>query len=302
MKDIHDRGYQKLFANLEIFRQLVTTFVRKPWVKDLDFSKCELLKESFVSKCYKRTFSDLIYKIKLRGRNLYIVVLLEFKATSERFVALQMLGYIVDFYRHLRESRARLKTLPPVFPILLYNGKRRWTAPLNFSTLVEGHDLLGRQALRFAYWPIIENAFSKEELLRIGNIVSTLFLAEVHYDFELLCRELAKLHARTRNKQAVSLLINWFEQLWRHGRIEESEYKTLERIHYDRKEVNMMIEAIKKEKKQLHQQGVKQGVKQGVTKIAKSMLASGEPIAKIQRYTGLSAETIRKLTAKKQRA
>jgi len=302
MKDIHDRGYQKLLSNLEIFRQLVVTFVRKPWVKDLDFSKCELLKESFVSKRYKRTFSDLIYKIKVRGRNLYIVVLLEFKATSERFVALQMLGYIVDFYRHLRDSRARLKKLPPVFPILLYNGKKRWTAPQNLSTLIDGDDLLGKQALRFSYWPIIENAFSKKELLQIGNIVSTLFLADVHYDFDLLCRELVKLHARSRNKQAVSLLMNWFEQLWRHGRIEEAEYKTFERIYYGRKEVNMMIEAIKKEKRQLRQQGVKQGVKQGMTKVAKSMLVSGEPVEKIRRYTGLSTETIRELTAPKRRA
>ena len=43
MKEIHDRGYKKLFSNLEIFRQLIMAFVRKPWVKDLDFSKCELV-------------------------------------------------------------------------------------------------------------------------------------------------------------------------------------------------------------------------------------------------------------------
>ncbi|MCL4706160.1 Rpn family recombination-promoting nuclease/putative transposase [bacterium] len=109
MDDIHDRGYKKLFSNREIFRQLITTFVHEPWVKDLDFSTCELVKDSFISKRYKKTFTDLLYKIKLRGRDFYIVILLEFKATPQRFVALQMLGYIVDFYRHLVDSQKRLK-------------------------------------------------------------------------------------------------------------------------------------------------------------------------------------------------
>jgi predicted transposase/invertase (TIGR01784 family) len=141
MEDIHDRGYAKLFSNLEIFRQLVTTFVHEPWVKDLDFSRCELMKESFISKEYKRTFSDLVYKIKLRGRDLYIVVLLEFKATLERFVGLQILGYIVDFYWHLLDSRKRLRKLPPVFPIMLYRGERRWTVPVDLASLIEGNEL-----------------------------------------------------------------------------------------------------------------------------------------------------------------
>jgi len=81
LEEIHDRGYKKLFSNLEIFRQLIISFVHEPWVKDLNFSKCELVKGSFVSTQYKRTFSDLIYKVKLRGRDLYIVILVEFKAT-----------------------------------------------------------------------------------------------------------------------------------------------------------------------------------------------------------------------------
>lgn len=75
MKDIHDRGYKKLFSNLEIFRQLITAFVRQPWVKDLDFSQCELLQESFISEQYRSSFKDLIYKIPLRGRELHIVIL-----------------------------------------------------------------------------------------------------------------------------------------------------------------------------------------------------------------------------------
>jgi predicted transposase/invertase (TIGR01784 family) len=299
MEKIHDRGYRKLFSNLEIFRQLVTSFVREPWVKDLDFSTCELLKDSFVSKQYKGTFSDLIYKVKLRGRDFYIAILLEFKATPYRFVALQILGYIVDFYRHLLDSQKRLRKLSPVFPIMLYRGEKRWRVPVNFSGLVDGNDLLGRYALNFEYFPILENAFSKEVLLKIGNIVSTLFLAEVHYDIDLLERELLALFRKSRDKKAVSLLLNWFKQLALRGKIDESDYRTLERVYDNPKEVNMLINAIKKEKKQLYDQGKKEGKKEGKAlqraEFAKLMLSNGEPLEKIKYYTGLSLEALKKL-------
>jgi len=296
MKDIHDRGYTKLFSNLEIFRQLITTFVHEPWVKDLDFSTCELVKDSFLSKRYQKTFTDLLYKIKLRGHDFYIVILLEFKATPYRFTALQILGYVVDFYRHLVDSQKRLKKLPPVFPIMLYNGKRHWTAPMNLSQLIEENSLLGKQALRFEYFPIIENAFSKKGLLEIGNIVSTLFLAEAHYDLGALERELSRLFKKSRDKKAVSLLLNWLKQLAQHGRIEESDYQRLEQTSYDPKEVNMYVEAIKRERQQMYNKGIRKGME----KIAGSMLANGEAIEKIQRYTGLSEAAIKKLmTARK---
>jgi len=297
MKNLDDHGYKKLFSNREIFRQLITGFVHEAWVKDLDFSRCELMKDSFVSKQYKSRFSDLIYKIKLRGRDFYIVVLLEFKATPDRFVALQILGYVVDFYRHLVDAQKNLKKLPPVFPIMLYNGERRWTAPVNLSALIEGSELLGKQTLHFEYFPIIENAFSKAELLKIGNIVSTLFLAEAHYNLALLERELSKLFKKRRDKQAAALFLNWFRQLALHGRLNESDYKRLEDTFYDPKEVNMLVNAIKREKKQMYNQGLEKGME----KIARMMIASGEPIEKIRRYTGLSTVAIQKLKANGQK-
>jgi predicted transposase/invertase (TIGR01784 family) len=308
MQEIDDKGYKKLFSNKEIFRQLVTSFVHEAWVKELDFSRCELVKGSFVSRKYKKTFTDLLYKVKLRGRDLYVVILLEFKSAPALFVAVQMAGYVMDFYRHLIDSEKKLRKLPPVFPILLYNGKRRWTSPLNLADLVEGHELLGEYALHFKYFPIIEKAYDRQMLLQVGNIVSTLFLLEAHYEENLLQRVLLALYEKSQDRQAVSLFLNFVLQLYLHGRIDESDYKKLERTYQDRQEVSMLIEAIQKEKKQLREsgkregrkEGRKEGKKEGRLDVARMMLRSGEPIEKIKRYTGLSDVTIRKVQQKLQ--
>ena len=114
MKDLDDRGYTQLFSNKAIFRELVTSFVHEAWVNDLDFSNCELVLGVFISKNYEKTFSDLMYKVKLRGRDFYIVILVEFKSAPALFVTVQMLGYILDFYRHLITSTKEkdLRKLP----------------------------------------------------------------------------------------------------------------------------------------------------------------------------------------------
>jgi predicted transposase/invertase (TIGR01784 family) len=303
MQKHHDSGYKNLLSNKEIFRQLMTSFVREKWVKDLDFSKCELIKGSFVSRRYKKTFTDLLYKVKLRGRDLYVVILLEFKSAPALFVAVQMAGYILDFYRHLIDSEKRLRKLPPVFPIMLYNGKRRWTSPINLAELIEGQELLGEYVLHFKYYPVIENSFSRRALLEIGNIVSTLFLLEAHYDVKLLEHALLALFEKTKNKQALSLFFNFVLQLFLHERINESDYRVLERTYYDKKEVNMLIEAIRKEKAQIREKGKREGRQEGRQEgkklkgleIAKLMLANGEPISKIKLYTGLTEEVVIKL-------
>ncbi len=81
MHTIHDRGYKRLFSNAVIFRQLLETFVHEDWVNDLDFEHCETLDKSFVSEHYKETESDILYRVNFRGREAYLVILLEFQST-----------------------------------------------------------------------------------------------------------------------------------------------------------------------------------------------------------------------------
>ena len=149
MKTIHDSGYKKLFSNKVIFRQLVETFVAENWVKDLDFEHCERLDKSFLSGHYKKTKSDIIYKLKLKEKDVYILILIEFQSTVDRFMALRILNYITNFYMDYVESNKNVKMLPPVFPILLYNGDAQWTAPQNLSALIENNAMLEKFSFIF---------------------------------------------------------------------------------------------------------------------------------------------------------
>lgn len=118
--------------------------------------------------------------------------------------------------------------------------------------------------VRCCYFPIAENSFSRAQLLAMRNLVSTRFLAEAHYDIEILIEELIHLFEQEADQQAVSLLINWFRQLMVHGRIHERDYVALEEQYRSAQEVReMLIEALAKEKEQLRKEGRKEGERVG---------------------------------------
>ena len=262
--NIHDSGYKKLFSNRTIFRQLIETFVNQEWVHSLDFDNCEPLDKSFISEHYKETESDLIYKVQFHDREVYIYILIEFQSTVDPFMALRVLNYITNFYMDFLVNNSGVSKLPAVFPIVLYNGSARWTAPVNLSGLIEQTPPLGRFTLDFEYFLIAENRYSQEALLNIRNIVSTLFLAESHYDLEVLEAELLNVFSSEADRQAVSLFLNWFRQLAFHGRIESEDYQSLEYIYQNEEEVKtMLVTALERERERFFQNGLREGEQKG---------------------------------------
>ena len=294
--NIHDSGYKKLFSNRTIFRQLIETFVNQEWVHSLDFDTCEPLDKSFISEHYKETESDLIYKVQFQDREVYIYILIEFQSTVDPFMALRVLNYITNFYMDFLVNNRGVNKLPAVFPIVLYNGAAPWTAPVNLSALIEQNPPLGAFGLDFQYFLIAENRYSQEALLKIRNIVSTLFLAESHYDLDVLEAELLNVFSSEVDKEAVSLFLNWFRQLAFHGRIEPEDYESLESIYRTEEEVKtMLVTALEKERERFFQNGLREGKQEGLLEgeqkgrieTAKVMLAKGMEMTLISEITNL---------------
>ncbi len=133
-------------------------------------------------------------------------------------------------------------------------------------------------------------------MLNIRNIVSTLFLAESHYDLDVLEVELLNLFSSESDRQAVSLFLNWFRQLAFHGRLESEDYQSLEYIYRNEEEVKMMlVTALEREREQFFQNGLREGKQEGLLEgeqkgrleTAKAMLAKGMEITLISEITNL---------------
>ena len=64
------------------------------------------------------------------GADTWLVLLLEFQSSSDPWMALRVMVYAGLLWQHLVKEK-RLPPdgkLPPILPVVLYNGDRRWTA------------------------------------------------------------------------------------------------------------------------------------------------------------------------------
>jgi uncharacterized protein YqgQ len=140
----------------------------------------------------------------------------------------------------------------------------RWTAAQEIADLVEIESALGQYALHFQYLLINETGYSRQQLLKIRNIVSTLFLAEAHYDIKLLETELLNLYEREEDKEAVSLFLNAFKQLALYGKVLPEDYGQLDYVYRTKEEVQTMLAAtLEQKRKKVYQAGWKAGKEEG---------------------------------------
>ena len=304
MANVHDLGYSVLFSNKTIFKQLLETFVKEPWVCEIDFEHIEKLNKSFVSKKHRKHESDLIYKVKLKNQTAYIIILIEFQSNVQHFMAVRVLHYMMSFYLDLIKQKS-LNKLPPVFPIVLYNGDAKWTAPTDIQELIENHTILGDFGVQFKYFNIAENEFTPENLLKIKNIVSTLFLAENHTDIEVLAEELRQLF-RKEDQEAILVFFNWFEYLRTESRLSEKDFEKLATVYRNEGDVNMLLTAVRKERQEFFNKGKFEGKLEGKLEgkfeekkgIAQTMLSKNLDVVFISEITGLSYEEITQLKQK----
>jgi hypothetical protein len=119
--------------------------------------------------------------VRFRDRWLYLYLVLEFQARVDPFMAVRLLTYIGLLYQDLIRQGLTATTgrLPPVLPIVLYNGKPRWTAATELLDLIEpAPGRLADYAPRLRYLLLDEGAIDESAPWALQNLVAALFRLE----------------------------------------------------------------------------------------------------------------------------
>jgi predicted transposase YdaD len=134
----HDAGNRSLFSDKLFVADLIRGFVNARWIEQLDWETLERVSGSFVSKEFTRRENDVIWRVRFRGKWLYVYLLIEFQSTVDPFMALRLMVYVGLLYQRLIDEKQIRPGdfLPPVLPNVLYNGTRRWSAPRDVAELV----------------------------------------------------------------------------------------------------------------------------------------------------------------------
>lgn len=298
----HDQAYKALFSHPQMVQDLLQGFVKEGWVKSLDFKSLEKVNSSYVSHDLRQRHGDVVWKVKFQKKWLYIYILIEFQSTVDPFMAARILGYIALLYGDLIKSKKVRpgNKLPPVLPIVLYNGERRWNAPTELSGLVDkAPGSLTRFVPRVEYLLIDEGAYADAKLAALKNVVAAVFRLE------------NDISPRTIEEVAVSL-VEWLKTP-EQALLRQEIAGFLNRVYFRGKpyaekilakaanpeEVRAMLsQQVEKMQKALIRKGIlkgeRLGIEKGVGLVACRMLADGFTLEVIARATGLSIEEIQK--------
>ena len=201
MSQDHDSSYKFLFANPEFVRDLVMGFIPDDWLQSLDYSTLEKIPSSYVSDDFKQREDDVVWRVKVGEDWVYLYLLIEFQSSVDKYMSLRMMVYIGLLYQDLVKRGEVLADgrLPPILPIVLYNGSQKWTAATNIADLI--HDVPGmvnHYKPSLQYCLIDENNYTDTELASLNNLVAAVFRLE---------------HANSPSavSDLVKLLIDWLD-------------------------------------------------------------------------------------------
>ena len=126
------------------------------------------MQDSNINRDGKELREDLIWRIKTtKGEWLYLYILFEFQSTCDNWMAIRVLEYIAVFWHGLVKTGAIKKDdfLPPVLPIVMYNGKSEWTAKRDiYSLLPNLKKLLKQYQPNVTYFLLDENNINKDKI------------------------------------------------------------------------------------------------------------------------------------------
>ena len=281
MAHLHDSGYKYLFSHAELVQELLEAFAPPGVSALLDYTTLRLENGNYVTPAMTPRADDLVWSVELQGQRIYLYLLLEFQSTPDDTMPARMLQYVAALYDHLLRSKAVNTTegLPPVLPIVLYNGDARWRQSSELYDLIRVHpQVLKAFQPRLKFWLLDEGAFPATELEDMHRVVAAIFCFEHTPDSaaaKRAIRNLADAVAHSPFKQRIDRVVT----RWIKHRLQrkmpglavpdaEELTKGMEMLetNIDRWEAQAIAKGMEQGMLQGMQQGIEKGMQQGMQK------------------------------------
>ena len=132
-----DPIYKRLYA----FARMVEDLLRSLFGAglDADYGTLEKLPAEYVGEALQQRRGDTAWRLRTRGADgwLHVLVMLEFQSTTDAAMAQRVLEYTALLYGELlRRGKTKPGALPPVLPVVLYNGDAAWKPATEMRDLI----------------------------------------------------------------------------------------------------------------------------------------------------------------------
>ncbi|MDP2752044.1 MAG: Rpn family recombination-promoting nuclease/putative transposase [Rhodocyclaceae bacterium] len=241
-------------------RDLILGFVPDEWLRSLDYTTLEKVSGHYITDDLQGRADDIVWRVKVGGEWVYLYLLIEFQSSVDKHMALRMMVYVGLLYQDLIKS-GQISTdgrLPPVLPIVLYNGGKSWTAATDIFDLIPPvPGLIEQFKPHLKYLLIDENAYSDSTLASLKNLVAAVFRIERPTSREAITDLLTSLHEWLADRPDLRRMF----ALWiRATLMRKSDYHVVLPQINDLQELNVMLsERLETWAHEAHTKGMQQG-------------------------------------------
>lgn len=185
----HDAAYKLLFSHPAMVADLLRGFLAEEWCGELDLDGLEAVAESHLSDDLRERRNDCIWRIPWRDPDndnepvwLYIYLLLEFQSRPDPTMPVRMLTYLGLLYQDLIRAReVQPQALPPVLPVVLYNGQPEWRTPVQMAKLIPRYPAAMDPLIpRMQYVLLDEGRMAISRQYEERNLAAAVFRIEQH--------------------------------------------------------------------------------------------------------------------------
>ena len=305
----HDKGYKRIFSVKKNFLDFIKKYVGFDWMLDLTVDDIELVNKEFVTDQFDTYESDLVYKIHLRGlsresvEEVYIFFLQEMQSKNDFTMPFRLLVYMtaiwMDFFKNTDEKRRKRKDyrLPPIIPLVLYNGAPDWTAPLHFKDKVAHSDRFNGYVCDFEYILINVCKLDRGEIKKRNTLIDNILLADQFRTKEAWLENVKDLSDRVRklSKEDQNLWKDWYEHAFQRVN-QELKDKFMELFQNgDDNMCNSLEQLIMDQVEVGREEGIAEGIERVSIANAQKMLLGNMEVSLIMEITNLEREKVEEL-------
>ncbi|WP_375333726.1 Rpn family recombination-promoting nuclease/putative transposase [Candidatus Tisiphia endosymbiont of Xenochironomus xenolabis] len=310
-KPKHDEIFRKSMENPIVAKEFLATHLPKDVLALIDSTTVKLEKDSFIEPDLSETISDVLFSVKFNDQDGYIFLLLEHQSTVDKMMAFRLFKYMINICDRYLTNNHKAKRLPVIYPLIIYNGKKKYNASLNIWNLFSHPDLARGFWTNDCQLINVHDIPDEELKKKIWSGILLFFLKHIHerqllkrwQEISYLLPKLSKItigHDHIRN--LLSYTLTFIEQ---NDKIELE--KILKNNLTKEKGEELMPSIAQVWKEEGIQIGLQDGIKIGEAKgraegraeamkvIAKTMLLKHNTINEIIELTGLSKKQIERL-------
>ena len=279
----HDALFKETFSDVDNARGELMAVLPPDVVAMTDWSTLALQKGSFVDEALRERLTDLLFSVRIRGREARLYLLFEHQSSPDDWMPLRALAYVVRIWEQWLATNKTASRLPPVIPVLLAQLDGGWRSPTSLAEIIDFADEAERDAI--GPW-VPQCSLRIDDLAGVTN--DTIDAREIPPKAKLT---LAALRDVRGHAELTELLASWAR--WIRGisdtREGEAAFMTLMRyILYVRQEVDMAAV-------QATVRAIDARAGETVMSMAEKLIAEGEAKGRVEGRVEGRAETLLKL-------